>query len=50
MAAIRFSLLLAKVFLAISSVQLERIQPALTKLQNEVILAMDSFLDTTFFV
>lgn len=46
--AVRFSLLLAEVFLAISSVQLERIQPVLTKLQNKVVLAMDNFLEFTF--
>lgn len=34
----------SKVFLAISSVQLERIQPVFSKLQNKVILAMDNFL------
>lgn len=47
-AAVRFSLLLAEVFCAISSVWLERIQPVLTKLQNKVVLAMDSFLEITF--
>lgn len=47
-APIRFSLLLAEVFLAVSSVQVERIRPVLTKLQNKVVLAMENFLEITF--
>lgn len=35
------------VFLTISTVQLERIQPVFTKLQNNVIIAMDNFQEIT---
>lgn len=47
-AAIMLFLLLAEVFLSISSVQVERIWPVLTKLQNKVVLAMENFLEITF--
>lgn len=39
-----------KVFLAISSVQLQRIQLVFTKLQNNAILAVDNSLEITFLV
>lgn len=39
-----------KVFLTISTVQLEQIQPVFTKLQNNVIIAMDNFQEITLLV